>query len=31
LTPFEVIDEAVKNQVEIIAISDHDTLSAYTD
>lgn len=30
LTPFEVVDEALKNQVECIAIADHDTLSAYS-
>lgn len=31
LTPKEVIDEAVKNNVSIIAISDHDTIDAYND
>lgn len=31
LTPLEVIDEAVKNGVSIMAISDHDTMEAYTD
>lgn len=31
LTPIEVIDEAVKNGVSIMAISDHDTMEAYTD
>ena len=30
LTPFEVVDEAVKNKVECIAITDHDTISAYS-
>lgn len=31
LTPKEVIDEAVKNNVSVIAISDHDTIDAYDD
>lgn len=31
LTPREVIDEACKNGVEVIAIADHDTVDAYTD
>lgn len=31
LTPKEVIDEAVKNRVSTIAISDHDTIEAYND
>jgi predicted metal-dependent phosphoesterase TrpH len=31
LTPFEIIDEAVKNEVDTICISDHDTVEAYTD
>lgn len=31
LTPKEVIDEAYKNGVSIIAISDHDTTDAYND
>lgn len=31
LTPKEVIDEAVKNNVSAIAISDHDTIDAYND
>lgn len=31
LTPKEVIDEAVKNNMSIIAISDHDTIDAYND
>lgn len=31
LTPKEIIDEAVKNQVSTIAIADHDTIAAYTD
>lgn len=31
LNPFEVIDDAVKNNLDTIAIADHDTLSAYTD
>ncbi len=31
LTPKEVIDEASKNGVSIIAISDHDTIEAYTE
>lgn len=30
LTPFEIIDVAVKNKVNTIAISDHDTTKAYT-
>lgn len=31
LTPKEIIDEAYKNGVSIIAIADHDTTEAYTD
>lgn len=31
LTPKEVIDEAYKNGVSVIAISDHDTIEAYND
>lgn len=31
LTPKEVIDEAVKNEVSVIAIADHDTIDAYND
>ncbi len=31
LTPKEVIDEAVKNGVSVIAIADHDTIEAYND
>lgn len=31
LSPKEVIDEAVKNGVSVIAISDHDTIDAYSD
>lgn len=31
LTPKEVIDEAVKNGVGVIAIADHDTIEAYND
>ena len=31
LTPFEVINEAYKNNVKIISITDHDTLNAYTE
>lgn len=31
LTPKEVIDEAFKNKVYIIAIADHDTVDAYND
>lgn len=31
LTPKEVIDEAYKNGVSVIAIADHDTVEAYTD
>lgn len=31
LTPYEVVDEAVKNKVKIIAIADHDTVDAYND
>ncbi len=31
LTPFEVVDEAVKNEVKYFAIADHDTVGAYTD
>ncbi len=30
-TPKEVIDEAFKNKVSIIAIADHDTVDAYND
>ena len=30
LTPFEVIDEAYKNKVEVISITDHDTIDAYS-
>lgn len=30
LTPIEVIDEAVNNGVDTIAIADHDTIDAYT-
>ena len=30
LTPYEVIDEAKKNNVKTISITDHDTVSAYT-
>lgn len=31
LTPFEIIDEASKNNVKYLAIADHDTTEAYTD
>jgi len=31
LSPKEVIDEAVKNGVRVIAIADHDTIEAYND
>ncbi len=31
LTPKQVIDEAVKNGVDTIAIADHDTIDAYTE
>ena len=31
LTPFEIIDKAVKKNVETISITDHDTIDAYTD
>jgi len=31
LSPKEIIDEAVKNGVSIIAIADHDTIDAYND
>ena len=31
LSPKEIIDEAVKNNVSVIAIADHDTIDAYTD
>lgn len=31
LSPIEVIDEAVKNGVDIISITDHDTIDAYTE
>ena len=30
LTPFEVIDEAYKSKVEVISITDHDTIDAYS-
>ena len=30
LSPFEIIDEALKNKVSIISITDHDTIAAYT-
>lgn len=30
-TPKQIIDEAVKNGVSVIAIADHDTIDAYTD
>lgn len=31
LEPKEIIDEAYKNGVSVIAIADHDTIEAYTD
>lgn len=31
LAPKEIIDEAYKNGVSVIAIADHDTIEAYTD
>lgn len=31
LTPKEVIDTAVKNNVSVLSIADHDTIDAYTD
>ena len=31
LTPYEIIDEAVKNGVKYLAIADHDTIDSYTD
>lgn len=31
LAPKEVIDEAIKNEVSVIAIADHDTVDAYDD
>ena len=31
LTPKELIDEAVKNNVDTISICDHDSIEAYTD
>lgn len=31
LSPKEVIDEAVKNKVSVVAIADHDTIDAYSD
>lgn len=31
LSPKEIIDEAVKNSVSMISITDHDTIDAYTD
>lgn len=30
-TPKQIIDEAVKNEVSVIAIADHDTIEAYND
>jgi len=30
LSPFEVIDEAAKNGVSVVAIADHDTIDAYS-
>lgn len=30
LSPKEIIDEAVKNNVKVLAIADHDTIDAYT-
>ncbi len=30
-TPFEIVDEAVKNGVGVISITDHDTIDAYSD
>ena len=30
LSPYEVIDEALRNKVDTISITDHDTVSAYT-
>ena len=31
LSPFEIIDEAVKNNVDTISITDHDNIDAYND
>ena len=31
LSPKQLIDEAVKNNVKILSITDHDTLGAYTE
>ena len=31
LSPKEVIDKAIKNNVSIISITDHDTIDAYTE
>ena len=31
LTPKEIIDEAIKNNVSIMSITDHDTIEAYSD
>ena len=31
LTPYEVIDEAVRNGVKYLSITDHDTVEAYSD
>ena len=31
MTPFEIIDEAIKNNLTTISITDHDTIDAYTD
>lgn len=30
LTPFQIIDEAVKNKVQIISITDHDSIKGYS-
>lgn len=31
MTPFQIIDEAYKNGVQVISITDHDTIEAYDD
>ena len=31
LTPKEIIDEAIKNNISVVSITDHDTIDAYSD
>lgn len=30
LTPFEIVDQAMENHVDMISITDHDCIDAYT-